>query len=140
MSLIKNHKKWVVNCWQFVLVTNVIWCLAFTVGSVLCADVNIIQNIDTWNHPVKTVLKKYNVKLYKVELQNNSTYPIFYIKFPYDPMLAHNNNYFHPLYYDTLKANGFWNYAFIDQDNNIRINITWDKSTKTLTEDIHNLE
>lgn len=36
-------------------------------------------------------------------------------------MLGHNDNYFHPLYYDTLKVNGFWNYAFVDREHGIRI-------------------
>ncbi len=51
-------------------------------------------------------------------------------------MLGHNDNYFHPLYYDTLAANGFWNYAFADRQDGHRINITWNKQTKTMSENI----
>ena len=66
-------------------------------------------------------------------------YPIFYVRFPYDPRLAHNDKYFKPLYYETLKANGFWNYSFIDRSFQSRINITWDKKSKTLTESLDDI-
>jgi hypothetical protein len=98
-------------------------------------EVTVISNIKEWHHPVKDIFNKQNVILYKVEL-HNKTYPIFYVRFPYDPRLAHNDNYFKPLYYETLKANGFWNYAFIDRSFQCRINITWDKKSKTLTESL----
>jgi hypothetical protein len=98
-------------------------------------EVTVISNIKEWHHPVKDIFNKQNVILYKVEL-HNKTYPIFYVRFPYDPRLAHNDNYFKPLYYETLKANGFWNYAFIDRSFQCKINITWDKKSKTLTESL----
>jgi hypothetical protein len=101
-------------------------------------EVTVISNIKEWHHPVKDIFKKQNVILYKVEL-HNKTYPIFYVRFPYDPRLAHNDNYFKPLYYETLKANGFWNYAFIDRSFQCRINITWDKKSKTLTESLDDI-
>ncbi|HZK14298.1 MAG TPA: hypothetical protein VFC55_07250, partial [Desulfobaccales bacterium] len=78
--------------------------------SSLAGEVTVITNIKEWHHPVKDILNKQNVILYKVELYNK-TYPIFYVRFPYDPRLAHNDKYFKPLYYETLKANGFWNYS-----------------------------
>ncbi len=86
-------------------------------------DVKVISDITHWQHPVKSVFQKYKVTLVKVEL-HNQTYPVFFVKFPYDPLLGHNDNYFHPLYYDTLAANGFWNYAFVDPEDGHRINIT----------------
>jgi hypothetical protein len=101
-------------------------------------EVKVITDINHWQHPVKAVLQKHKVVLYKVEL-HNQTYPVFYVKFPYDPMLGHNDRYFRPLYYETLKANGFWNYALVDREDGCRINITWDKKTKTLSENIENL-
>jgi len=102
-------------------------------------DVTTITNINEWQHPVKDVLSKNKVILYKVEL-HNKTYPIFYVKFPYDPWLGHNDKFFKPLYYETLKANGFWDYAFIDQSFQCKINITWDKKSKTLTEGLEDIK
>ena len=101
-------------------------------------EVTVIKNIQEWRHPVKDILNKHKVILYKVEL-HNKTYPIFYVRFPYDPRLAHNDKYFKPLYYETLKANGFWDYAFIDHSFQCRINITWDKKSKTLTESLDDI-
>ena len=104
----------------------------------LANEVTVISNIQEWHHPVKNILNKHKVILYKVEL-HNKTYPIFYVRFPYDPRLAHNDKYFKPLYHETLKANGFWNYAFIDRSFPCKINITWDKKSKTLTESLDDI-
>ncbi len=102
-------------------------------------DVTMITNIKEWQHPVKDVLSKHQVILYKVEL-HNKTYPIFYVRFPYDPWFGHNDKFFKPLYYETLKANGFWDYAFIDQSFQCKVNITWDKKSKTLTESLEDIK
>jgi hypothetical protein len=99
-------------------------------------DVIIITNIKDWHHPVKVVFDKNKVTIYKVELTQNNTYPIFYVRLPYDPWFAHNDSYFKPLYYDILKANGFWSYSLVDTSFGCNINIKWDKQTKTLIEDI----
>lgn len=119
--------------------------LVFMAGSLFdgamarAGDVTMITNIKEWQHPVKDVLAKHKVILYKVELRNK-TYPVFYVRFPYDPWFGHNDKFFKPLYYETLKANGFWDYSFIDQSFNCKINIKWDKSTKTLTEGMDDLK
>jgi hypothetical protein len=112
--------------------------LFLAVGISQANEVTVISNIKEWHHPVKDIFNKQNVILYKVEL-HNKTYPIFYVRFPYDPRLAHNDNYFKPLYYETLKANGFWNYAFIDRSFQCKINITCDKKSKTLTESLDDI-
>jgi hypothetical protein len=102
-------------------------------GVARAGDVTVIENIKEWQHPVKDIFSKYKVVLYKVELYEK-TYPIFFVKFPYDPWFGHNDNYFKPLYYETLKANGFWNYALIDRSSHCKIDVKWDKKSKTLTE------
>ena len=121
-------------------------CLFFFIISIFLAvdisragEITVISNIKEWHHPVKDILHKQKVILYKVEL-HNKTYPIFYVRFPYDPRLAHNDNYFKPLYYETLKANGFWDYSFIDRSFQCKINITWDKKSKTLTESLDDID
>jgi hypothetical protein len=107
----------------------------FAVGMAIADDLTVISNIKEWQHPVKDVLNKHKVTLYKVELYNK-TYPIFYVRFPYDPWLGHNDKFFKPLYYETLRANGFWDYSFIDPSFQCKINIKWDKKSKTLTESL----
>jgi hypothetical protein len=111
----------------------------FAVGISQAEEVTVISNIQEWRHPVKDILNKNKVILYKVEL-HNKTYPIFYVRFPYDPRLGHNDKYFKPLYYETLKANGFWNYSFIDRSFQCKIIITWDKKSKTLTENLEDID
>lgn len=118
------------SAWSLILIGSLVW-----VAVAVANDVETITDIEHWRHPVKRVFQKYKVELYKVEL-HNKTYPVFYVKFPYDPMLGHNDNYFHTVYYDILEANGFWDYAFVDSQDGIRINITWDKKTKALSENI----
>ena len=113
--------------------------ISLAVDISLASEVTVISNISQWRHPVKDILYKHKVILNKVEL-HHKTYPIFYVRFPYDPRLGHNDKYFKPLYYETLKANGFWNYAFIDRSFQCRINITWDKQSKTLTESLDNID
>jgi competence CoiA-like predicted nuclease len=114
-------------------------CSLLAVGNSLASEVTVISNIQEWQHPVKDILHKHKVIINKVEL-HNKTYSIFYVKFPYDPRLAHNDKYFKPLYYETLKANGFWNYSFIDRSFLCKINITWDKKSRTLTESLDDID
>jgi hypothetical protein len=118
---------------------SVIITIFLAVDTSLAGNVTVISNIKEWQHPVKEVLQKHKVILYKVEL-HNKTYPIFYVRFPYDPRLGHNDKYFKPLYYETLRANGFWNYSFIDRSFQCRINITWDKKSRTLAESLDDLD
>jgi hypothetical protein len=47
-----------------------------------CHPVDLIS----WNHPTKQVLGKYHVQLFSMELCNSDKYPIFHVKFTYDPM------------------------------------------------------
>ena len=128
--------------WRRVIMGSL--CL-FIISNFLAVDISlaneviVISNIQDWHHPVKIILNKHKVVLNKVELRNK-TYPIFYVRFPYDPRLGHNDKYFKPLYYETLKANGFWDYAFIDRSFQCRINITWDKKSKTLTENLDDID
>jgi hypothetical protein len=121
------------------ILLSVIISLFLAVDTSLASEVTVISNIKEWQHPVKDIFIKHKVILYKVEL-HNKTYPIFYVKFPYDPRLGHNDKYFKPLYYETLKANGFWDYSFIDRSFQCRINITWDKKSKTLTESLDDID
>jgi hypothetical protein len=114
-------------------------CQSF-VGKALSDNIAVIEDIKGWKHPVKDVFKKYEVVLYKVELEKNQTYATFYVGFKYDPRFSHNDKYFNALYYETLKANGFWDYSFISRDFNCRINIKWDRKSKTLTENLEDLK
>ena len=121
------NRRWIaLPAW--VLIVSLLLVAAAPAG-----DVKVITDIKNWHNPVKSVFQKYKVELKRVEL-HNKTHAVFYVKFPYDPMLGNNDNYFNPLYYATLKANGFLNYAFVDLDSSERITITWNKKNGTLSE------
>jgi hypothetical protein len=128
---------------RFLLVGSLIFfllssVLAIEIAIATAGDVIVISDVQEWKHPVKDVLKKHNVVIYKVEL-HHKTYPIFYVSFPNDPWFGQNDKFFKLLYYETLKANGFWDYSFIDQSFGCKVNIKWDKKSKTLTESVDEL-
>ena len=133
------------NLWRFFIIFVNGSLIFFIISTLLMVeiatadDVTVINNIQEWTHPVKDVLIKNKVILFKVELYHK-TYPVFYVKFPYDPWLGHNDNFFKPLYYETLKANGFWDYSFVDHSFRCKITIKWDKKSKTLTESLDDLK
>jgi hypothetical protein len=114
-------------------------CMA-TLASAQSDDARIIEDVAKWKHPVKGVLQKYGVVVEKVELRNKGTYPLFYVRLPYDPQLAHNDKYFHRLYAAVLKANGYWDYELVSHVDDVRIRITYDRKSKALSEEVINLD
>jgi len=110
-------------------------CMA-TIARAQSDDVRIVEDVAKWKHPVKGVFQKYGVVVEKVELRNKGTYPLFYVRLPYDPHLAHNDKYFHRLYASVLKANGYWDYELVSQVDDVRIRITYDRKSKTLREEV----
>lgn len=77
-----------------------------------CAEVPLGH----WNHPTRLVLEKYQIPLSKLLLCNNKRYPIYFVDFKYDPHTNQSDRYFHPIYYDLLKANGGWPLAFVSPE------------------------
>ena len=100
----------------------------------------VITDTTAWNHPVKNVFKTHAVTLKKVELLREGTYPVFTVDLPYDPTVAATNSFFHPLYFELLKANGWWDFALVSELDGIRIEVGWDKAKKTITENIVSLK
>jgi hypothetical protein len=141
-KLVPNGGSWWVFPRRAVFALVLGWAITLLGGQgfVLADDVTVITNVREWRHPVQEVFKKYKVTLYKVELHQNKTFPVFDVRLPYDPWLGHNDRFFKPLYYDTLKANGFWSYAFVDRESGVKIVITWDRKAKTMHEDIQALK
>lgn len=71
-----------------------------------------ITDIDTWNHPVKSVLSDYGINVTKVELLNNETYPVIYCNFPAYSALQEKET-FEQMLAEVLKSNGYWSYKLI---------------------------
>ncbi len=98
-------------------------------------DVLVISDIASWHHPTKAVFAKYHVKLLKVELHHNRTYPVFFVEFPWDPQTGPNHKLLSRLQLDLLDANGKHNYALQDEQDKIRYELTWHRKTQTLEEE-----
>ncbi len=86
-------------------------------------------DLSTWQHPTKSVLIDSGTKILKVQICNGGKYPVFTVSFPYDPR-TETGDYFGPLYTNLAKANGFWPYALVDQEDNLIIEVTPHKPNK----------
>lgn len=65
----------------------------------------IIPDLDNWSHPVKEVFTEYNIKLNRLELYNNDTYPVFYVSYKFD--FSNPNE---DLFKKVAKANAYWDF------------------------------
>ncbi len=89
-----------------------IFLIMFCSLAVYGADNTTITDINHWDHPVKAIFTGYGIRLTKVELINNKTYPIFYCNFPGSSGLQEKET-FEKMVKDTLKANGYWSYKLV---------------------------
>lgn len=110
-------------------------------GNVECTlieDENNISDIENWKHPVKDYMKLKNIKLVKVELENDKTYPTFYVE-------DFDTYYFEDLelFSDIAEKNGYWDYKLVadekfaevycDKKNKIVTQIVTDSKTIKVT-------
>jgi hypothetical protein len=96
-------------------------------------DTTVIEDVAHWQHPVRAILKKHKVELQKVVLKSECKYPVFYVSFPYDPQSSATRKYFDELYFEVLRANGYWSYAFDDAMDGLLIHVNWDRKRKTMS-------
>jgi len=85
-----------------------------------CHDVDL----STWQHPVRAVFEKADIKLEGVQLCNGDHYAIFTAELPYDPT-GQTNPYFHPLYRHIRATNGKWPYAIVASSDNIVVYVSY---------------
>lgn len=97
------------------------------------ADKILVERYENWNHPVLNIFKKYGISLYKVSYSIDGTCPTFYAKFKYSPdPRAPDADTFHKVYFDTLKANAYFPYAIVDEEDDMRINVGWEDKAKKI--------
>lgn len=94
-----------------------------------CYDVDL----DTWRHPVRDVLKKYQVGVTQVRLCSRDKYPVFYVDLKYDPQ-GQTADFYRPFYRDMKKANGGWPYSLVSDRDQMIINVSFGKRGETRTE------
>ena len=75
-----------------------------------------------WRHPTKEVMAGRQVRLLKAELCREDKFPVFTVKFPFDPQGA-TDSYFNPLYVEMAAANGDWPFAFVDPEDNLVVTV-----------------
>lgn len=97
------------------------------------AEKILIERYEHWNHPILAVFKKYGITLYKVSYSPDGKCPTFYGKFKYspdtrDPMAKA----FQKVYFEALKANSFFPYVLVDQEEDILINVSWEDRKRTI--------
>lgn len=98
----------------------------------------LVERYENWSHPVLLVFKQYGITLYKISYSKDGTCPTFYAKFKFSPdPRAPDAESFHKVYFAVLKANSFYPYAFVDEEDDMRINVGWEnKEKKTMRVDI----
>jgi hypothetical protein len=82
-----------------------------------CHDIDLSK----WDHPVRSVLARYAVKLSRVQLCNDNMYLIMTVGFKYDPR-GETTDYFHELYGAIESALGGRPFSFVDLPDLVVIN------------------
>lgn len=73
-----------------------------------------IENIEEWNHPLKSILSSLGLNILKIELIDDNTYPIITVEnLP--------NNFTYEKLEKISKANGYWDLRLRDTDTSIKI-------------------
>lgn len=83
----------------------------------------VITDISSWNHPAKTIFNREGIKINKVVLKDNKTYPVFYVTLNKD-LNSSNKDYYTKLIKDIALANGYWDYEIIDESRGADIKVT----------------
>lgn len=79
-------------------------------------------DLERWTHPTRPVIEDAGAKIDFVALCREDTYPVFGVRFPYDPRAA-TDDYFHPLYANTFLANGGWDFSFLEVDDGVLLSL-----------------
>ena len=87
-----------------------------------------------WRHKTRYVIENHKeVQLHWVKMCRNKTYPVFGVKFDYDPQGA-TKDFFHPLFREMIEANGFWPFSFIEVDDRLAIHVYQEKKFELLVD------
>ncbi|WP_234118489.1 hypothetical protein [Clostridium hydrogenum] len=89
----------------------------------------VITDISSWDHPAKKVFNDNSIKVNKVELKDNKTYPIFYVSLSRD-LDAASKNYYLRLMKSIAAANNYWDYEVKDENKDVDIKVTCENKTK----------
>lgn len=114
-------------------ISNIIFYIMFVLlfNSAWSAKKIQVERYEHWNHPVLNIFDKYGVSLYKVSYSHDGKCPTFYAKFKYSPdTRAPDAAGFEKLYFEALKANSYYPYALVNEEENMRINVGFEKGDR----------
>jgi hypothetical protein len=80
-------------------------------------------NVSTSDHPTKKVFTERGVHIVQVRLCNRRKYPIFHIRFPFDPQGQTPALFFAAVRRNEKKANGNWPYSFVGLSDNTIVSV-----------------
>ena len=90
----------------------------------------VITDIATWSHPTKQVFEKHHLKLTKVELMWNRTFPVFHVAtFDADPGAEPADTSLSALVLDLLEANGKNAFKLVEDDAHDGFVVAFDRKT-----------
>lgn len=81
-------------------------------------------DLKAWRHPTRSLLLERKVAIEQVQLCNAGVYPVFFVRFPYDPQ-GRTADYFLPLYDGMRRANGGHPYSFVAISDNTVVNVRY---------------
>ncbi|MGN7359788.1 hypothetical protein ACTHPF_18885 [Paenibacillus sp. SAF-054] len=98
----------------------------------------LISDPGTWDHPVKSVFANHRVSMEKVILQQNRTYPVFYVELPFDAKEAANRAEMLKLLGELARANSYWDFRIMDTRRQLQIDVACDRTRKTIASTVVN--
>ena len=95
----------------------------------------VISDVAHWQHPVKAVFQQHGLTLMRVALHGR--HATFRVAFPFDPGTQPNAALMRALAMDVLQANGWNDYSFESLQDDIVIDVAWNRQARTLSLDSH---
>lgn len=90
----------------------------------------IIHDPATWKHPIKPVIEGFGLKIKKVELYQDKTYPIFFVESFESAYNSDTAASYIAFLKSAAKANSYWDFAIQNQTMDQMIQVACNKSQK----------
>ena len=95
-----------------------------------CIDIDL----KSWRHKTRAVLeKRKEIQLEWVKMCRNKTYPVYGVRFDYDPQ-GQTRDFFHPLFWEMTEANRYWPYSFVEVGDRLAIHVYRKKKSELLVD------
>ena len=100
----------------------------FSFGSAWSSKKIRVERYENWSHPILKIFKQYGISVYKISYSPDGKCATFFADFKYSPdTRAPDAASFAKVYYKALKANSLYPYALVYKEEDMRINVGWEK-------------